>query len=660
MSFVPRDVLQMALSFLPTGDLAIASQTCAAWFLMADPWVFLEHYGWVPLGPLSRARSVKLRLAAADAEVVADVFSTLQHKCVSLQLEFVGGVPTWATPTPNSSVAAVGGGGGSPFEVALAARHAAAHATPTRAASGGAFTAAGALSPDRSGGAGTPPTGVSPMSATSVVALRSLVQIEILRPALQDLTAVANLCRPLVPPGRRLRELILNRACFAATTSPQAAAALDGFPAQRLGLVRVNTLLPRAVRLLMDQAGFPTIRMDRCVVLSQSDAPFNRGNGTGGSFAFAGTQQQHTFHSNESFAHGLAQPSSFGPYHHHPSAPVHGRQESSHDEEEDDVTLLVSGLVRPFDLGARPPVTALPAVVPDSRPLYATWQPPPLPAVTAPALPDGGIESSTASAALSLFVPDHAVATSIKPLRPTAAMPFPAQRLRRAFRQLVARGRGGSGGTRHSRFDAIRRGSNGGGEGGFGHGGASDDDYNHLSRSGFASVTPSGEDMTTSVSDLGISMDFMNSTGAVPLPFTASAPVFALSFQQPTPSLLGPPHHFGATMHSASTPSGMAAQLPVWGFAAVAASAPVAPAGAQPMPPNFAQAMQQQLLRAASPQPEAASGRAGAGGRWANGGCAQHDATEPCLQCLVHERFCPLHSLALLPPARAGTGFPCR
>jgi hypothetical protein len=94
---LPRDIISVIFSYVPIADLAVASQTCSGWFILADPWLYLEHSGWVPLGPMSRAESVALRLCPTDALVTPDIFAALRFSCARLTLQ-LGSTHTASLP----------------------------------------------------------------------------------------------------------------------------------------------------------------------------------------------------------------------------------------------------------------------------------------------------------------------------------------------------------------------------------------------------------------------------------------------------------------------------------------------------------------------------------------------------------------------------------
>lgn len=204
-----RDVVFSALSFLSTGELAIASQTCTAWFLLADPWVFLEHYGWVPLGPLSRASRVSLRLSRADNDVAPELFTALSQTVEHLQLEFVGGVP-------------------------LCDRSSMPHLTRLKSLE--------LLRPSQHDIGQIAASMCAPLSGAD-------------------------------KPAHRLHCLCINRAQVHAPQSTNFVVPLLALRASRLVIRRTVTLLPSALRLLTGSHRFPQMVLDRCIVLPTTEAP---------------------------------------------------------------------------------------------------------------------------------------------------------------------------------------------------------------------------------------------------------------------------------------------------------------------------------------------------------------------------------------------------
>jgi hypothetical protein len=87
---VPNDIVGLAFGFLTISDLAIVSQVCRGWFFNADPWAYVEQHGWVPLGPLSRANRVMLRISVDDRFVAPELFRCIQFSCSHLSLELGG------------------------------------------------------------------------------------------------------------------------------------------------------------------------------------------------------------------------------------------------------------------------------------------------------------------------------------------------------------------------------------------------------------------------------------------------------------------------------------------------------------------------------------------------------------------------------------------
>jgi len=97
---LPPEVFEIAFGFLPISDLAIASQVCRAWFVAADPWAYTEQHGWVPLGPLSRAAAIVLRVAPHDQRVTPDLLRCIKFSCTRLTLELGGSVAAAAAALP--------------------------------------------------------------------------------------------------------------------------------------------------------------------------------------------------------------------------------------------------------------------------------------------------------------------------------------------------------------------------------------------------------------------------------------------------------------------------------------------------------------------------------------------------------------------------------
>eukprot|EP00759_Apiculatamorpha_spiralis_P014565 PhF_6_TR21168/c0_g1_i1/m.30497 len=86
---LPGEVMMTIFKYLAIPDLALAATTCKAWFVRMDPWVYLEHHGWIPLAPLTRSQSVHVRPGVADAEHLPNVFRSCRG-CVALTLELTG------------------------------------------------------------------------------------------------------------------------------------------------------------------------------------------------------------------------------------------------------------------------------------------------------------------------------------------------------------------------------------------------------------------------------------------------------------------------------------------------------------------------------------------------------------------------------------------
>jgi hypothetical protein len=97
---LPPEVFDIAFGFLSISDLAIASQVCRAWFVAADPWAYTEQHGWVPLGPLSRATHILLRIAPHDQRVTPDLLRCIKFGCKRLTLELGGSVAAAAAALP--------------------------------------------------------------------------------------------------------------------------------------------------------------------------------------------------------------------------------------------------------------------------------------------------------------------------------------------------------------------------------------------------------------------------------------------------------------------------------------------------------------------------------------------------------------------------------
>lgn len=105
---LPVELVVHILEYLRISDLAVASLTCRSWFFLADPWCFLEHHGWIPMGPLTKASHVALRCAQADDYVTKELLSCLAHRCRSLTLDMGlhgAGAPLLISPTTTTAAA---------------------------------------------------------------------------------------------------------------------------------------------------------------------------------------------------------------------------------------------------------------------------------------------------------------------------------------------------------------------------------------------------------------------------------------------------------------------------------------------------------------------------------------------------------------------------
>jgi hypothetical protein len=81
------DLVGLVFQHLLISELAVASQVCRGWFVSADPWAYVEQHGWVPLGPLTRATRVLLRVSIGDRHVAPELLRCLQFGCEHLTLE---------------------------------------------------------------------------------------------------------------------------------------------------------------------------------------------------------------------------------------------------------------------------------------------------------------------------------------------------------------------------------------------------------------------------------------------------------------------------------------------------------------------------------------------------------------------------------------------
>jgi hypothetical protein len=86
---LPNEVMLHIFSYLPVHDLATAATTSRVWFVRMDPWVYLEHHGWVPLAPLSRCSNVHIRPTNMDGPHLPSVFASCRS-CQSITLELNG------------------------------------------------------------------------------------------------------------------------------------------------------------------------------------------------------------------------------------------------------------------------------------------------------------------------------------------------------------------------------------------------------------------------------------------------------------------------------------------------------------------------------------------------------------------------------------------
>ena len=84
---LPVELLRLIFEHLTLGDLAVACMTCRDWLLLCDPWCFLEHHGWVSLGPLTIAKRVAVRMHTQDDALGHELWRCLSHECEALTLE---------------------------------------------------------------------------------------------------------------------------------------------------------------------------------------------------------------------------------------------------------------------------------------------------------------------------------------------------------------------------------------------------------------------------------------------------------------------------------------------------------------------------------------------------------------------------------------------
>eukprot|EP00760_Papus_ankaliazontas_P030280 PhM_4_TR471/c1_g3_i1/m.27514 len=86
---LPNHLMLHVFSYLAVSDLAMAAPTCRVWFVRMDPWVYLEHHGWIPLAPLSRCESVHIRPSCGDTQHLTSVLASCTS-CVDMSLELNG------------------------------------------------------------------------------------------------------------------------------------------------------------------------------------------------------------------------------------------------------------------------------------------------------------------------------------------------------------------------------------------------------------------------------------------------------------------------------------------------------------------------------------------------------------------------------------------